>query len=886
MNAYQLSEKELAQKMNTNLIQGLSSNEAKKRFHKYGPNSFPEPTPHSIFTIILHQFKSPLIYVLFAAALITIFLNKWLDTGIILTVIIINTIIGTIQEGRTQHIISSLQKMLKTDSIVIRDGTQSVISDDQLVPGDIIVIQEGMRIPADVRLIQARNLQIDEAILTGESKAVKKDCTQIKEERRIYEQCNMAFQGTYVMSGGAQALVIATGSNTQIGQLHKTITSISTDFPLKAEIDTVARWILAIVSLCIVILSILGYALKIELYELLITLTAIFVSAIPEGLPVIVTFILARGAYIMAKKNFLIKKLQAVEALGRTSVVLIDKTGTITHNEMMVVNAYTQGKWYTITGAGYEKQGDFLHDNKPITQEDRNTLETMAYSTLISKTQVYFDDTLKLYRVKGNQTEAAMIVFSKKLGLDRDDMLKKFKILYEQPFDKEKRYNFGCYAHKDQMICYMTGSPETILKYSKNGKKEGFKAMDVMLEQGLRVIGVARFEHPLKNAPENINEFPAFIKTHFDHIKFVGLFGMQDAVRPSVKASVEEARGLGVSIAMVTGDHKETAKHIAQQVNIYRKGDEVITGKEFIAMSQRERTQKAPNTTVYARFIPQEKYELVNTYHKLGHTVAMTGDGVNDAPSLAAADIGIAMGIMGTEVAKQATDAILLDDSFTSIVDGIYEGRNVFYTLRRVILYYFTTNLGELLTIMTALLLQFPLPLLATQILWINIITDGFMDFGLAFEPPNRKLLQYHSVLKKHLIDYHFIMKTIVGAITMLVGSLSVFAYALPYGLDYARTMIVTTLLIFQWFNAWNCRSEWTSIFRMGLFRNKILVAITIFLVSLQLMVDYIPFFSAMLRLIPLSLNDWLICTAVASSIVIIEETRKYFTEKPAQDDA
>ncbi len=883
MKAYQLSEKELEKKFNTNLADGLTTQEIETRLKKYGPNSFPEPQADSIFTIILHQFKSPLIYVLFAAAIITIFLQEWLDTGIILFVVIFNAIVGAIQEGRTQKIISGLQKMLKTDSIVIRNGYQSVIPDSQLVPGDIIIIQEGMRIPADVRLTQAHDLQVDESILTGESATVNKDCRQLKEKKRIYEQCNMAFQGTYAMSGDGRALVIATGSNTQIGQLHKTIESISTEFPLKAEMQRITNWIITIVFLLIFVLFGIGYWINMNLYDLLITLTALFVSVIPEGLPVIVTLVLVRGAYNMAKKRFLIKRLQAVEALGRTSIILTDKTGTITHNEMMVVIAYVHGKWYKITGHGYDPKGEILHDGKPINQQDKDLLKKLACSTLMNKTQLYYDKDLKKYRVKGNQTEAAMSIFAKKLGIDKQEVLQRFKPLYEQPFDKKKRYNFGCYEYDGQMICYMTGSPETILKHAKNDTEEDFQTMEKLLEKGLRVIGIATIEYPLDRIPKKPHQFPEFIKNHFqappeNDIKFAGFFGMQDAIRKDVKISIEEAHNLGVQVAMVTGDHKETAKHIAEEVSIYSEGDYTVTGKEFVDMSEREQLQKAPNTTVYARFVPQEKYELVNTYHKLDNIVAMTGDGVNDAPSLAAADIGIAMGIMGTEVAKQAADAILLDDSFCSIVDGIYEGRNVFYTLRRIILYFFTTNLSEILIITICLFFRMPLPLVAIQILWMNIVTDGFIDIGLTFEPPNRTLLKNNVVLKKHIIDSHLIIKMFFGVVPMTIGSILVFFYSLPYGLTYARTMILTTMILFQWFNGWNSRSEWYSIFKIGLFRNKILILITLFLALLQVTITYTPSLCHIFKIEHIGLNDWLICVTVASSIIIVEETRKFIS--------
>ena len=875
MKAYQESIETVIKEFKTNIDSGLSTDEVKRRLQEYGPNSFPEAKPDSLFILIINQFKSPLIYVLFVAALITIILQEWFDTIIIFAVVIFNAIIGSIQEGKTQKIITSLAKLLKTESIVIRNGQEEVIPDQELVPGDIILLQEGMRVPADVRLFQAHALNVDEAVLTGESKPVHKTYHQLSKELRIYEQHNIAFQGTYIMSGNGKAIVIATGNNTEIGKLHKIIQSISTEFPLKKEMERLARWIIITILTLTIILFAVGSFLHINFYTLLVTLTALFVSAIPEGLPVIGTLVLVRGAYAMAKKQFLIKKLQAVEALGRTNIILTDKTGTITRNEMMVTTAYIHNKWYTITGEGYKPDGEILFEEKPIDEHDKKLLQKIASSTLMSTTQLYYDPEQKQYLVKGNQTEAAMIVFAQKLGLNRDKMLKNFSLLYEQPFDKTKRYNFGCFSHKDAMICYMTGSPETIMRHAKNDNKPDHDALAKMLAQGLRVIGIATLEYELKEMPQHKKDIPQFVQDHFDYIKFVGLFGMQDAIRPDVKNSVQQAHTLGVKVALVTGDHKKTAELVAQEVDIFQKGDLSTTGEDFLALSQKERQKAAPHITVYARFVPKEKYDLVLTYHELGQIVALTGDGVNDAPSLAAADIGIAMGIMGTEVAKEAADAILLNDSFSSIVDGIYEGRNVFYSLRRIILYFFATNLSEILVIMISLFAQLPLPLLAVQILWMNIVTDGFLDIGLIFEPQDKKLIRNQKIFHQKLIDKSLILKIIIMMIPMVTGSIWIFHHSLPQGIEYARTMALTTLIIFQWLNAWNCRSEWTSTFRLRFNANKPLLLMIAIVITLQILVTYTPLRYAF-RITPLSWYDWTLCIAASSSILLIDELRKF----------
>jgi P-type Ca2+ transporter type 2C len=879
MKPYQQSAEEVIKDLKTNPHTGLSNEEAKKRLQEYGPNSFPEAQPDSWFVIILNQFKSPLIYVLFAAALITIFLGEWFDAIIIFGVMFFNTIIGSVQEGKTQKIISSLRKMLKTESIVLRNNQKEVIPDSNIVPGDIVVLQEGARVPADIRLINANDLTIDEAVLTGESRPIDKNGTPLTKKTRIYEQSNMAFQGTYIINGNGKGVVIATGTHTEIGQLHKIIETISSTFPLKVEMERLAQWIIIITLSLMIILFITGYLLKIEFIPLLIMLTALFVSVIPEGLPVIGTLVLVRGAYEMAKKQFLVKRLQAVEALGRTNIILTDKTGTITRNEMMVTHAYVHNKWFTITGEGYKPKGQILENGKEISAEEKKLLQKLACSTLMSNTQLYFDEKQKIYRVQGNQTEAAMIVFAQKLGICKEDMQKKFKLLYEQPFDKKRRYNFGCFSYNGSMICYMTGSPETIMKHAKNGNKPDHIALEKMLALGLRVIGIATLETSLDHTPHNYDDFHLFIKKHFNDIKFEGLFGLQDAIRSDVKESINQAHALGVQVALVTGDHPKTAELIAREVDIYKKGDHITTGQKFLALSEKERKKITSKTTVYARFVPKEKFELVQTYHQLGDIVAMTGDGVNDAPSLAAADIGIAMGTMGTEVAKQAADAILLNDSFCSIVEGIYEGRNVFYTLRRIIMYFFATNLSEVLVVMLALFLGLPQPLLASQILWMNIVTDGFLDIGLVFEPKDKKMLKSSSILHKKIIDKHLFVKIFFMMIPMIIGSLWVFNNALPGGLAYAHTMILTTMVIFQWFNALNCRSEQISLFKLNPFKNKILIIMMSVAILLQLIVIYTPLRHAF-RLVPLSLYDWFLCTMIGSTILLVNELRKLLFKK------
>jgi len=882
MKSYRLSVDECIKKLTTDPQKGLSKSEAKKRLDEYGPNKLPEKKQSSLLYVFFLQFKNPLIYILLIAATIIFFLGEHLDAFVISGVLIFNAIIGTIQEGRTRTILSSLQKYLKSEAIVLRDGKKEIIPDEKIVPGDIIILQEGEKVPADARIIEVHKLRINEAMLTGESAPVKKDTNAIEQEVPVHDQSNMVFKGTYVLSGSGKALVSATGRNTEIGELNRTVEEIQTETPLKESLDRLSRLILLFIFIMCIILFIIGFAIGKTLTHLLIILTALFICVIPEGLPVVFTLALVSGAYRMAKKNVIVKRLQAVEGIGRANVIIIDKTGTLTRNEMVVSDIYSNNTMYTVTGQGYKAEGNILHNEKEIEELSENLTLLAQATTLLNNSEIEYDEDLDLYHIKGDPTEAAAGVFGEKLGFPESEVKEEYSLVHEIPFDPDLRFHLGIYEYGGNYIAFIAGAPELIIEKSNQTQDELNSALHRMLEQGLRTGAYAKqdiepnqIEKLKQNDWENIEEFA------LKNIDFLGLIGIQDTIRKNVENSIQSARKAGLQIIMATGDHKDTAEYIARKVDIYNEGDRSIDGPELSEMSDKELKEIAKEITVFSRVTPEQKLRIVQVYQDLGNIVAMTGDGVNDAPPLVAANIGIAMGAIGTDVAKQASDMVLLDDSFSSILDAIEEGRNIYDALRRTILYFFTTNTGEVLIIFFSLILLLPLPLLAPQILWLNLITDGFLDAALAMEPKEKDLLSKHvKIPGTFLVDKSIFLKMLYMSIPMALGSLALFYYYLNDNITHARTMALVSMAVYQWVNAWNCRSEKKSIFTLGLFANKWLILATAFVALLQVFILYNSYAQFVFKTTPITITQWGLVGLITLPLLFVEETRKYIFKK------
>lgn len=861
---------------------GLTTDEAKTRLQKYGLNKLPEAKLDSLLIIFLHQFQSPLIYILIIASLIVFLMGEVTDGLIILFVLLFNAMVGTIQEGKAQNTLLALKKFVETSTTVIREGKEDVIPDYEVVPGEIIVLKEGDKIPADGRVILSNNLTVDESSLTGESLPVHKFTNALHALRiQTAEQKNMVFKGTHVVAGNGKALVVTTGLETTLGKISQELAVINTEIPLKANIRYLTRMIIIAVGTISTSIFFLGILLGQGVKEMFATVVSLAVSIIPEGLPIVMTLVLATGVWRMSKRNALVKKLQAVEALGQARVIAVDKTGTITENELVLQKVYVNGKTFSVGGEGYKPTGSVtLEGNLIDPLNDQGLLLAAKLAAFGVSNGAVFDQETRVWTASGDPTDVALSVFAQKIGFHKDILAKDFPKLSEIPFDYKNKYHATVHKVDGRLLNTVIGAPETILdltnkirlgnqssKLTKEKREELEKVFINLSQDGLRVLAVALKEH----SPETIKT------SDIAGLTFVGFFGLKDTIRPEVPEAVNRAVSAGIKVVMITGDHKITAAAIAKEADIFHNGDILLTGEELEGLSDHDLTRMLDKVSVFARVTPAHKLRIVRAYKKLGKVVAMTGDGVNDAPSLVAADLGIAMGKNGTEVAKEAADIVLLDDNFVSIIAAIEEGRNIYKTIKKVILYLFSTSFGEVLAITGALILGLPLPILAAQIVWLNLVTDGFLDVSLAMEPKEEGLLKgTFEHPKKYLIDKLAIQRMFLMATPMMIGTILLFNRYYDVDLVKAWTVSLTVLAVFQWFNAWNCRHESKSIFHLNPLSNKFLVGATITVVILQMFAIYHPFMQQILHTTGLGVSDWLLIIPVAASIIVVEEVRKF----------
>jgi len=861
--------------------QGVGGKEAVFLLRKSGLNKLPDAKPVGIFIIFLRQFKSSLIYILLLAGLAVLIMGNFADALIILAVLIFNAVVGTVQEGKAQNILLAIRKYTATKTSVLRDNKEIIISDTEVVVGDIIILQEGEKVPADARLLLANNLKVDESALSGESLPVNKNSDILdKKNLPITEQKNIVFKGTNILTGNAKAIVFATGINTAIGKIAKEIASIDTEMPLKRNIRYLSRAIIITVALLDIILFADGLISGKDVGEMFTTLVSLSVSIIPEGLPIVMTLILAMGVWRMSKHNALVKRLQAVEALGQAEIIAVDKTGTITENQMVVQKVFVNNAFFDIDGVGYEPKGSVKVNGKiiePLNHPD--FIFAAKNAVLCAEARIASLEKEKKWVATGDPTEASLLVLAQKIGLHKSVLEQEFVLVSDFPFDYRLKYRASLRKLNNKKLLIVTGAPENILQISKKiwrngkdykflkGEKEKLEGIfEKMSENGLRVVAMGINKSPGKKVSlEEIKD-----------ITFVGFFGMKDALRPEVLDAMSRAMVAGVRVIMVTGDHKITAKVIAKEAGIYKNGDEIITGEELEKMTDEELHEKIKNVSIFARVMPEHKLRIIKAFRAAKKIIAMTGDGVNDAPSLVSADLGVAMGKIGTEVAKEASDIVLLDDNFGSIISAIEEGRSIYKTIKKVITYLFSTSLGEVLTIGGALFLGYPIPILPAQIIWLNFVTDGFLDVSLATEPKDNNLLTSKFVKpNKYFIDFLMAQRMFFMAIPMMLGTLFIFKGVFEADLIKAQTMSLVVLAVFQWLNAWNCRSEDKSIFKMNFFSNKFLLVSTVLVIGLQILAVYNPVMQKILHTSPLGVYDWLLIISVSFSIIIIEEVRK-----------
>ncbi len=864
---------------------GLSGDEAHRRFEKVGPNVLAAEEKIKFFSIMLHQFKSPLIYVLLAAAVVTFFLNEFVDMSVILAVVVLNGVIGFIQEVKAEQGIRSLKKMVQAKARVLRDRRERELPGSELVPGDVVYLAAGMRVPADLRLIYSLDLRIDESMLTGESLPSEKQEERLTEENLTPgDRKNIAFMGTAVVYGRGRGVVIETGRRTVVGDIAEKVQEVPFGkAPLQQKLDNFAKflsWTVGVISLFIFILGLYEGE---KLSEMFIAAVAIAVSAIPEGLPVAVTIAMAIGVNRMARQNAIVRRLPSVETLGSTTVIGSDKTGTLTRNEMTVKLIYDGLRTYEVSGIGYEPEGNISHESQQIdTEAYPELIRTLRIGLLCNEADLYQED--GNYRVDGDPTEGALIVTALKGGLQIEDERARYPQLGVVPFESERGFMATLHEIEGRKIIFVKGAPEKIIKFATNDRVEaelGNKLTRVaanFAEQGLRVLGMAYKE--VDALTTSICQ--ADVECG---LVFAGIQGMIDPPRQEVLEAIKDCKHSGMRIIMITGDHGTTAGAVAGHIGIGSESEQVLEGRHIEIMTEEELYNNVRTTSVYARVAPVHKLRIVQQLIRHGEVVAITGDGVNDAPALKAAHIGVAMGRTGTDVAKEAADIVLSDDNFASIVAAVREGRIVYDNIKKVTIFLVSCGFGELLTIITCMLAGLSLPYLPAQILWLNLVTNGFQDVALAFEPGEKDVLERkprppdERILSSLMIQRTLLMGSFLGFGTFII-------YYLQLGsgvsVESARSVALTTMVFFQFYQALNCRSETLSVFRLNPLSNPFLLVSMIGAFFAHLAVLYVPALQYIFRTVPLNSNQWVIIVISSLTILFVVEIDKSIRRRKA----
>jgi P-type Ca2+ transporter type 2C len=876
---YKLNTQEILHGLGTS-ENGLSDEEAKHRFEEYGPNRLVEEEQISSLKILLHQFASPLIYILLIAGVVTVLLEEYIDSGVIFTVVIMNAIIGFIHEYKAEKSVSSLRKMVVPKAKAIRDGRELVMHSELLVPGDIVLLASGARVPADLRLLHAIELKIDESMLTGESLPAEKITSPIREDSLTPgDQRNMAFMGTNVVNGRARGVVTDTGTGTVLGGIAREVREIGiVRAPLQDKIHRFARAVGFLVLGASVLLFFAGLLAGESVRGMFMIAVAGAVATIPEGLPIVVTIAMAIGVARMAAQNAIVRKLPAVETLGSTTIIGSDKTGTLTRNEMTVRLIHDGTNTFEVTGSGYEPKGEVLHECLPAgTKDCANLIQTLRIGLLCNESNLYLDG--EQYRVDGDPTEGALIVAAMKAGLRTEEERKAYPLTGIMPFESARGFMATLHSHAGRKIIFVKGAPEKVLEMCDQAADGGKLNRDDILRvaenfarEGLRVLGLAY--------KEVRGEMDALAHHHVaSGLSFSGLQGMMDPPRQEAIEAIEGCRKAGIRVIMITGDHGVTARAIASRLGLTHGDADVVTGREMESMTDDMLYDIVRRVDVFARVSPEHKLRITEQLKRHGHIVAVTGDGVNDAPALKAAHIGIAMGRTGTDVAKEASDMVLADDNFASIFKAVKEGRIVFDNIRKVTFFLIPTGIAAILSIIGTIIMGVPIPYVPAQLLWINLVTNGLQDVALAFEPGEKEVIHRpprdpgEGIMSRLLIE-----RTVIIGLLIAAGVVFNFMTSLQGGdtLEKARTVAVTTMVFFQFFQAWNARSEMQSIFTMNPFSNPFLFFSMLAAFLAQLVVIYVPAFQWIFRTEPISANEWLQILAVSATVVLVVEAEKW----------
>ncbi|MBA3026869.1 MAG: cation-transporting P-type ATPase [Sulfurimonas sp.] len=886
---HSLESQKIVELFESDVQEGLRPLSIRHREDFFGKNELKEKKKDSKLKKFFLQFHNALIYILLAASLVTGILQEWIDSGVIFAVVIINVIIGYIQEVKAEEAIDSLKEMMVTEAIVIRDAQKIKISSVDLVPGDIVLLESGSKVPADIRLITSKDLKVDESMLTGESLPVSKQLVVHERNITINDRKNMIFSGTYVTYGRAKGIVVATAEHTELGKIaHLLDTTESMETPLTKKISSFSKVLLYVILALAAFTFFVGLLRENSAVEMFMASVALAVGAIPEGLPAAVTITLAIGVSRMAKKNAIIRKLPAVETLGSVTVICSDKTGTLTQNKMSVTNIYCSNSAYELSGNGYEPKGDFFKEGEKIENLDDSLKEVLTAGYLCNESYLVNQD--GNFSINGDPTEGSLIVSALKGGCNEYALNMDLPRLDILPFESDRQYmvTLNKDVQKNQNILYLKGSIERTLHICDFEYIEGeirelntakvLEEAEAYASRGLRVLAIAK-----KITPSEIIE-DELLQNEF---VFLGLQAMMDAPRVEAIEAVKESLGAGIKIIMITGDHALTAFSIAKMMSIVSPDtkfeDAVLIGSELFSMSDSELIEKVATVRVFARVEPEQKLRIVDALQARGEIVAMTGDGVNDAPALKQADIGIAMGLGGTEVAKEAADMILSDDNFSSITHAVREGRNVFDNLVKFITWTLPTNLGEGLVILVAIMLGLTLPILPVQILWINMATAILLGLMLVFEPEEENIMQrkprnpQEPILTKIIIT-----QMLVVGFYMLIASYLMFNYAIASGhsIEYARTVAVNLFVFIELFYLFNCKELHKSVFKTNIFNNKLLLLGVSLMAFAQVTFTHAGFMNTMFKSEGLDLSSWLQVIAISFGVLFVVETKRYIDKK------
>lgn len=847
---------------------GLSDKEAGKKLREHGPNTLTGSKRISVFRIFLQQFSDFMVLILLASTAISALMGEMTEAVTIVAIVVLNAVLGFVQEYRTEKTMEALKNLAAPTAKVVRSGKAQTIPAEQIVPGDLVILETGDRVPADASLVESNNLQVDESLLTGESVPVEKSVSRVG--NRLYDSSQKAssiYMGTVVTGGRARAIVHATGMNTEMGNIAGLIQNIEEDeTPLQKKLKHLGKLIVAGCLTICAIVSVTGVLRGEDLFNMLLAGISLAVAAVPEGLPAIVTIALALGVQRMLKRNALIRKLPAVETLGCASIICSDKTGTLTENRMTVRKIYAGGRTYEIKGAN-GKSGAFFEGITGVDPLKQSILKlNLEIGALCNNAEVEQKEK-NMWEVAGDPTEGALLVAAAKAGLTRKVLDASWFRIEELPFDSDRKcMSVVCDGHKGETYVFTKGAPDIIINkctkvYTAKGivdltpamKADIIKANNLLAGEALRVLGMAYKKLGSRNYK---------IRELENELVFAGLTGMIDPPRREALDAVRKCKMAGIKPVMITGDHKLTATAIAKELEILSRNDQVLTGAELDQMDEKKLEKVAENVGVYARVSPKHKLMIVRVLKKLGHVVAMTGDGVNDAPAVKEADIGVSMGLTGTDVTKEASAMILMDDNFATIVAAVEEGRVIYNNIRKFIRYMLACNIGEVLTMFLGMLIGLPIPLLPIQILWVNLVTDGLPAVALGFDPPEKDImLQSPRGSKENIFSHGLLRLILFRGVFIGLTTLGVFVSImyLGSGVESARTGAFATLVLTQLIHVFECKSERKSIFEIPILNNKYLIWAVLCSLVMILGVLYIPFLQTVFSTVPLTLTEWMI---------------------------